>query len=56
MSTLWWHFSPAAVANMLSRLGFTRTRTTYHAQSYRLRHDLDAEPTSVAMFTVVGQR
>lgn len=56
VSTLWWHFSPAAVANMLHRLGFARTTTTYHAQSYRVRHELDAEPTDVAMFTVVGRR
>jgi SAM-dependent methyltransferase len=56
VSTLWWHFSPAAVANMLRRLGFVGIRTTYHAQSYRVRHEPDAEPTSVAMFTVVGRR
>jgi hypothetical protein len=55
-STAWWQFSPGSIVNMLVRLGFEKTTVTFHAQRYRVNHDLAEEPTEVAMFTVVGER
>lgn len=54
--TNWWTLSPGAVMRMVERLGFTRTRLTYHSQKHHVGHDLSVSAADIAMFTVVGER
>jgi hypothetical protein len=52
----WWSIYPGAVVSMLTRLGFPKTTTTYHSQIHHLGHDLEATPSRLEMYTVVGER
>src|SRR5579875_1821877 len=52
-SVTWWRFSPAAVASMLWRLGFTRPSLHHHSQAYR---DEAGAWSEVPYFTVVAAR
>jgi len=54
--TGWWHMTPAAVAEMLTTVGFRSTEVTTHRQLYHPGHDMDQPPVEVDMFTVVGRR
>jgi SAM-dependent methyltransferase len=54
--TNWWALSPGAVRRMVERLGFPRTRLTYHSQKHHIGHDLSVPPVDLPMFTVVGER
>lgn len=54
--TNWWLIYPGAVVAMLERLGFARTRIIEHTQAHHLGHRLDHAPTSMPMYTVVGDR
>ncbi len=61
----WWSFSPGAVQDLLTAVGFDRTRTTYHRQLFRPGFSpwgptaLDQYPGSTVsehLFTVVAER
>ena len=44
----WWHFTPAAIKQMLGILGFEDTTVRYHLQRFEGRRN--------PQFTVVGRR
>ena len=44
----WWHFTPAAIKQMLGILGFEDTKVKYHVQRFEGRRN--------PQFTVVGRR
>lgn len=52
----WWRFSPAAIAKMLSVLGFGHVDVHYFPTSFHPDHNPDTAPIERFMFTVVGQR
>lgn len=49
-STLWWYFSPKAIATFLKVLGFGDISISYHYQKFIAHH------TNILLFTVVGRK
>jgi hypothetical protein len=61
----WWNFSPGAIRNLLTAVGFGGARTTYHRQIFRPNFSpwgpsavdaYGANTESVPLFTVVAER
>ncbi len=54
--TNWWALFPGAVKQMLKRVGFPHSETTFHTQRHHLGHRLDEPAVDMRMFTVVADR
>lgn len=63
--TAWWSFSPGAIQNLLTAVGFGRTKTSYHRQLFRpsfspwgptALKQYQGATESVHLFTIVGER
>jgi SAM-dependent methyltransferase len=54
-SVMWWEFSPAAISNMLDKLGFRTNGLLEHCQKHNGR-DRKLRPLEVPMYTLVADR